>query len=66
MSRAERRAARERMVNRAKRKLKEWGMPTSHPQKWADNMAKCSCWMCRGPARWTKPVEKFECWEIEA
>ena len=40
-TRAERRANRERMIAKAKR---VW--PNNHPGKYADNLARCSCWMC--------------------
>lgn len=42
--RARRRADRERMVARARRLF-----PNNHPGKYADNLTKCSCWMCCNP-----------------
>jgi hypothetical protein len=39
--RGERRMARERMMAKAKR---VW--PKNHPGKYADNLKRCSCWMC--------------------
>jgi hypothetical protein len=31
--------------------LRSWGMDPQHAPWWADNMAKCSCWMCSAPRR---------------
>lgn len=48
MNRAERRHRRAVKVAKAQRMLKRWGMEKV-ASWWADNMAKCSCHMCRGP-----------------
>lgn len=42
--RGERRMARERMKARAKRVF-----PNHNPGKYADNLQRCSCWMCCSP-----------------
>ena len=46
--RARRRHDRARMIARAKR-FYPW---QRCPQKLADNLAVCSCWMCGNPRRW--------------
>ena len=48
MKRARRRHDRARMVARAMR-VYPWAKA---PQKLADNLAVCSCWMCGNPRRW--------------
>lgn len=52
---AYRRHHRQRMLERAKRKLRDWGDdPVWIEQsalRWADNLAKCSCYMCGNPRR---------------
>jgi hypothetical protein len=54
MDRAERRHRRQRKIEKAKRMLRRWKQ--DHKAAWwADNMAKCDCWMCNRDARWTKP-----------
>lgn len=49
-TRAERRAERAKRVVRAA-KIHPW---CACPQKWADNLAKCSCSMCGNPRRHMK------------
>ena len=51
MNRADRRFRRQRKINRAKKMLRIWGLPEAHAPYWADNMAKCSCWMCTAPSK---------------
>jgi hypothetical protein len=59
ITRAERRHRRDRAVAYARRKLLQWGeAQAAKAPWWADNMAKCDCWMCNGEARWTKPAER--------
>ncbi len=48
MKRARRRHDRARMIAKAAR-VYPW---TRFPQKAADNLAVCSCWMCGNPRRW--------------
>ncbi|GAA4250793.1 hypothetical protein GCM10022293_18970 [Azospirillum formosense] len=48
MKRARRRHDRARMVAKAAR-VYPW---SKFPQKAADNLALCSCWMCGNPRRW--------------
>ena len=53
--RAYRRHHNARMLQRAKRKLSEWNGPEwaeLAASRWADNMAKCSCYMCGNPRRY--------------
>ncbi|PWC73436.1 hypothetical protein TSH58_04505 [Azospirillum sp. TSH58] len=53
MKRARRRHDRARMVAKAAR-LRPWA---AFPQKGADNLASCSCWMCGNPRRhWLEPT----------
>ena len=47
MTRARRRHDRARMIARVKR-VQPWA---TVPQKLADNLAMCSCWMCGNPRR---------------
>ena len=52
--RAYRRHHNARMLRRAKRKLTEWGgteWAEIAAARWANNMAKCSCYMCGNPRR---------------
>lgn len=60
MNRAERRHRRQRKVAYAMRKLAQWHIAADKAPYWADNMAKCVCWMCNGEARHTKPEVKRE------
>ena len=49
-----RRHHRDRMISRAKRIMRSWGSSDWVKQaacRWANNMKKCSCDMCRNP-RW--------------
>lgn len=56
MTRAERRHRRQRKVAYAKRKLRKWGtMWENRASLWADNMAKCSCPMCKVENRHKRP-----------
>lgn len=52
---AYRRHQRERMIARAKQIIKGWGCSSDWIEqaapRWADNMKKCSCWMCCNPRR---------------
>lgn len=48
MKRARRRHDRARMIAKAAR-ARPWDKV---PQKAADNLAMCSCWMCGNPRRW--------------
>lgn len=59
--RGERRMARDRMLARAKR---VW--PKNHPGKYADNLKRCSCWMCCSPRynAHTKRKEKLTIQEL--
>jgi hypothetical protein len=50
--RARRRHHRARMVARAFRMARAWDWSIETPQRMADNMAKCSCWMCGNPRKW--------------
>lgn len=65
MTRAERRFRRQRKVARAAKALAVWNIPTDRAAYWADNMAKCGCWMCNGRARWTKPEVDHDWDEVE-
>lgn len=60
MNRAERRHRRQRKIAYAERKLAQWHIAADKAPYWADNMAKCDCWMCNGEARHTKPKVKRE------
>lgn len=60
MNRADRRFRRQRKINRAKKMLRMWGIDEKHAPLWADNMAKCGCWMCSGSARHTRPETEFD------
>lgn len=51
MKRAIRRMQRERMKRRAIKVLKLMKFPTDYAGYWADNLAKCSCHMCRNTRR---------------
>jgi len=52
MDRAERRHRRQRKVEKAKRKLRQWGNDwADRASWWADNMAKCSCHGCTAPTK---------------
>lgn len=48
---ASRRHHRHRMIARAKRMMRSWSNDRTWADRaagrWADNMKKCSCWMCR-------------------
>lgn len=48
MARARRRYERLRMIAKARR-VRPWA---DLPQKCADNLASCSCWMCGNPRRY--------------
>ena len=55
-TRAERRANRERMIDKAKQVLRiqnwKYDYPNRMPGKLADNLAKCSCPSCGNPRRY--------------
>ena len=59
MDRAERRYRRQVKLQKAKRMLRRWKQE-HRAAWWADNMAKCDCWLCNRDARWTKPEVKRE------
>ena len=61
MNRADRRFRRQRKINRAKKMLRIWGIDTRHAPLWADNMAKCSCWMCSAPS---KPEDNISVYDM--
>lgn len=48
---AQRRHDRDRMITRAKHIMRSWSGDKLWAERaatrWADNMKKCSCWMCR-------------------
>jgi len=54
--RARRRHDRARMIARARR-VRPW---SKVPQKEADNLAMCSCWMCGNPRRWQSELTMQE------
>jgi hypothetical protein len=58
MNRAERRHRRWRKVAYAAKRLRQWGKGWHERAAfWADNMAKCDCWMCNRDAKHTKPEQ---------
>lgn len=56
MKRARRRHDRARMIARAAR-IRPW---SPAPQKIADNLAACSCYMCGNPRRWWRELPMQE------
>lgn len=53
-TRAARRANRQRAIERARRKLRQWGQHDADQKrvgKWANTACPCSCWMCGNPRR---------------
>jgi len=57
--RAERRDHRRRVIARALRVAKLFGIPAHHAEDWArhnaDNLKMCSCWMCGHVRKWWGP-----------
>lgn len=62
MTRAARRHHAERIKARTKAKMKRWlGFESLTPRAIGANAAvhmTCGCWMCTGPAAWSKPEIK--------
>ncbi len=70
---AQRRHDRDRMISRAKHMMSAWGNSREWIDRaacrWADNMKKCSCWMCRNPRKTYGPTMqelRFNQWEKDS
>jgi hypothetical protein len=60
MNRADRRFRRQRKIARAIKVMRQWGLDTKMAPYWADNMRKCSCYLCQKSG---KPEHDFDMYE---